>query len=102
MQATGSTETKKIEGDPSQIEKTPRRSDKGKEVAKHTPPSSIRRPSVEHTPRWLQKEVIRSTRPRFHTLEEDIYEIEEFLNKPESPKHEAIPLAFVKGTQNSP
>lgn len=101
MQATCSTETEKIEGEPSQTETTLKRSDKGKEVAELTPLSSLRRPPAKHTLRWLQKEVMRSVRPRFRASEEYIYEIAEILNTPESPAREAIPLAFIIGTRNS-
>ena len=40
VKTTRSTEMETIEGEPSQRERTPRRSDKGKEVAEHTPSSS--------------------------------------------------------------
>ena len=39
VQATGSTETKAIEGESSQQETTPSKSDKGKKVVEHTPSS---------------------------------------------------------------
>lgn len=65
VQAIGSLNTEKTQGDPSQTKTTQTRSDEGKEIAEHTPSSSLRRPLAEHTPRWLQKEVIRSSRPKF-------------------------------------
>ena len=74
---------------------TPSKSDKGKEVVEHTP-SSLRAKSVEkYILRWIRKEIMRSTKSRFHALEDDICDIAEILNKPESPSHEAAPLAFV-------
>ena len=84
VQAVGSTEIEAIEGEPIQPEMTPSRSNKVKEVAKHTPSSSRSRSLVEHIPRWIQKEIMRSTKPQFHALEDDIYDITEILNKLES------------------
>ena len=46
--------------------------------------------------------MIRSARPRFQALKEDIYEIVEIFNTPETPTREATPLAFVTSTWNSP
>ena len=43
---------------------------------------------------------MRSTKPQFCALEDDICDIVEILNKPKSPSHEAVPLAFVTTTQN--
>ena len=40
VQTIGSIEIETTEGDPSQRERTPKRSDKGKEVVEHTPSSS--------------------------------------------------------------
>ena len=34
-------------------------------------------------------------KPQFHALEDDICDIAELLNKPESPSHEVAPLAFI-------
>ena len=43
---------------------------------------------------------MRSTKPQFHALEDDICDIAEFLNKIESPSHEVVPLAFVTIIRN--
>lgn len=72
VQTTGSMEIEATEEDPSQRESTLRRSDKEKEVAKHTP--SLRgRSLAEWVPRWFRKEIMRSTKPYFHDDEEDIF-----------------------------
>ena len=38
---------------------------------------------------------MRTTKPHFHASKDDICDIAEILNKPESPLHEATPFAFV-------
>jgi len=73
------------EGDPSQREITLGRSNKGKEVAKHTPSSLIGRPSIEWVSRWLRKEIMRNEKPQFFPDEENIIQLAEVLNKPKSP-----------------
>ena len=47
VQTMGSTKIQTTKGEPSQRERTPERSDKGKEVAKKTPSSSRGRTLVE-------------------------------------------------------
>lgn len=100
VQATGSTKTEAIEEEPSLREITPRRGNKEKEVAEHTPSSSRVRSSVGRIPRWIGKEIMRSTKPQFYVSEEDICDIAKILNKPESPSHEAAPLSFVTTIRN--
>ncbi len=43
---------------------------------------------------------MRSTKPKFYVLEEDICDIAKILNKPNSLAHEAMPLAFITNTRN--
>ena len=43
---------------------------------------------------------MRSAKPYFHALEDDICDIIEILNKLESPLHEATPFAFVTTIRN--
>ena len=100
VQAAGSTEVEAIEGEPSQKEMTPSRSDKGKEVVEHTPSSSRAKSLAEHIPIWIRKEIMRSTNPQFHASEEEIFDIKKILNKPKSPSHETKSLAFVTSTQD--
>ena len=100
VQTTSSIETKTIEGEPSQRERTPRRSDKGKQVAKHTPSSSRGEPLVYQVLRWLRKEMMRNKKPQFNTDEEDMIKLAKVLNKPESPSQEARALAFINSTRN--
>lgn len=100
VQVAGSIETETAEGDPSQTKITLRRSDKGKEVAEHTPSSSRGRSSTKRVPRWLRKEIMRNIKPQFCAHEEDLIELAEVLNKPESQTHEVRPLAFVNNTRD--
>lgn len=85
---------------PHKWKKTLRRSNKGKEVMEHTPSSSRVRSSVGCIPKWIRKEIMRSTKPEFHASEEDICDIAKILNKPKSPSHEAAPLEFFTTIQN--
>ena len=39
-------------------------------------------------------------KPQFHALKDDICDIVEILNKPESPLYDAMPFAFVTTIQN--
>ena len=39
-------------------------------------------------------------KPQFHALEDDICDIAEILNKPESLSHNAVPFLFVISIQN--
>ena len=100
VQVVGSTEIEITKGELSQQEKTLGRSDKGKEVVEHAPLSLRARSLAEHVPRWIQKIIMRSTKPQFCASEEDICDIVEILNKPESPSCKATPLVFVTTTQN--
>ena len=95
VQATGSTEIEAIERESSQQETTPRKSDKGKEVVEHTPSSSRARSTEKHISRWFRKEIMRSTKPQFCASKDDICDIEEILNKLESPLYEVVPFSFV-------
>ncbi len=95
VQTKSSMEMETIEEEPSQRERTLRRSDKGNEVAKHTPSSLRGMPSIECIPNLLRKEMMRSMKPQFHADEEDIIELAEVLNKLESPSQEARPLEFI-------
>ena len=79
---------------------TQRKSDKCNEVVKHTPSSSRVKSTKKHILRWIQKEIIRSTKPQFCASEDDICDIVEILKKPKSPSHDPIPLAFVTTIQN--
>ena len=76
----------------------PKRIDKGKVVVEHTPSSSRGGPSVERVPRWLRKEMMRNRKPQFHVDEEDMIELDEVLNKHESPSKEARVLAFINSS----
>ena len=38
---------------------------------------------------------MRSSKPQFYASEDDICDIVEILNKPESPLHDAMPFTFV-------
>ena len=43
---------------------------------------------------------MRSVKNQFHALEDDMCDIVEIFNKPDSPLHDAIPFAFVTTIQN--
>ena len=73
---------------------------KGKEVVEHTPSSSRAKVIEKHILRWFQKEIMRSAKPQFYALEDDICDIAEILNKPQSPLHDARPFAFVTTIRN--
>ena len=94
VQAIGSMETASIEGESSQQEMTPSKSDKGKGVVQHTPSSSRAKSMEKHILSWIQKEIMRMKKPQFHASEDDICDIVEILNKLESPSHEEAPLEF--------
>lgn len=96
----GSTKIETTEGEPSQKEKTPQRSDKGKVITRMTPSSSKGRNLVEQVPRWLRKEMIRNKKKQFNVDEEDIIELIEVLTKPKSPSKEARELTFINNDQN--
>ena len=100
VQTIGSMKKETTEGEPSQRERTLRRSDKGKEVAKHTPSSSRGRPSVQRVSRWLRKEIMRNRKAQFDVDEEDIIELAEVLNKLESPSQEAREFPFINSSQD--
>ena len=64
-QTTGSTEIKTIEDESSQ-HVTLNKSDKGKEVVMHAPPSSEAKVIEKCTPRYFWKEIMRSAKHQFH------------------------------------
>ena len=100
VQTTCSKKIETIEGEPSQRERTPERSDKGKEVVEHNPSSSRGGPLVKWVPRWLRKEMMRNKNPQFNADEEDMIELAKVLRKLESPLEEARALAFINSTQD--
>ena len=81
----GSTKIETTEDEPSQKEKTPKRSDKGKGVSEQTPSSSRGRSLLQQVPRWLRKEMIRSKKPQFSTDEVFMIELIKVLSELESP-----------------
>ena len=98
-QTTGSTEIKTTEDESSQNE-TPNKSDKGKEVIMHASPSLGVKVTEKCTPRWFQKEIMRSAKHQFYASEDDMCDIAEILNKPDSPLHDATPFAFITTIRN--
>lgn len=96
-----STDIETLDVDLSQKEKTLERSDKGKILVEQTPSSSKGKSMMEHTLRWLRKEVmIRNKRQKYSTEEEGMRELIEALKKLESPAKDEWTLAFVMSDQN--
>lgn len=100
VRTVDSTDIETLGADLSQKEKTPRRSDQGKGIAKLTPSSSKRKSLLEHIPRWLRKEVIRNKKKQFNIEEEDIMELITVLRRPESPPKDARTLSFIMSDQS--
>ena len=66
----------------------------------HTPSSSGFKVVEKHTPRWFRKEIMRSTKHQFRASDDDICDIAEILNKPDSTLHDAMPFAFITTIRN--